>query len=161
MKRVIVLALLAVLILSATSCTSDNGKQIGSQEQVGEDFIMECFSADKGQRFQTFSSELEDRRDEASLQDAIKKYHSGLTALASEECISSMMKSRFLFRFDSMYDGVPVSVENISVSGFDENGNASFSVEILAGSERETYRGQITVGKSSGKFLVDRFWCEM
>ena len=81
-----------------------------------------------------------------------------LSALATERCMSSFLRNRFLSRYDSLYTGQTVVVASVSLGEFNAQGTCSFTVEVTADGAADTYTGQITLLEEGGVWQVDYFW---
>lgn len=156
MKRILAWMLAVLLVLTLGACGQEGQEETPARtvEETAEEFLTEFFTADRNQRYQTFQTQSQE-----DLQKAAEDYYSGLAEFTSEECLSQMISNRDLARYDSLYDGVAVSVEEISIGEFDQEGNTSFTVKILADGTAAEYQGQLTVTESEGGALVERFWC--
>lgn len=158
MKRImaLVLAVLLALILGACGQEGQEETPARTREETAKEFLTEFFTADRNQRYQIFQTQSQE-----DLQKAAEEYYSGLAEFTSEECLSLMISNRDLARYDSLYEDEAVSVEEISLGEFDQDGNTSFTVNILAGDTAAEYQGQLTVTESEGGALVERFWCQI
>ena len=154
MKRILALALAVLLVLTLGACGQKGQEETPARtpEETAEEFLWEFFAADQNQRYQTFQTQSQE-----NLEQAVEDYYSGLAEFTSEECLSLMISNRDLARYDSLYEGMQVQVKEISLE-MEEDGNASFTVKILADGTAAEYQGQLTVTESEGKALVERFW---
>lgn len=154
MKRILALALAVLLVLTLGACGQEE-TPARTPEETAEEFLWEFFAADRNQRYQTFQTQSQE-----NLEQAVEDYYSALAEFTSEECLSLMISNRDLARYDSLYEGMQVQVKEISLE-MEEDGNASFTVKILADGTTVEYQGQLTVTESEGKALVERFWCRI
>lgn len=154
MKRILAWILAALLVLTLGACGQKGQEETPARtpEETAEEFLREFFAADQNQRYQTFQTQSQE-----NLEQAVEDYYSGLAEFTSEECLSQMISNRDLARYDSLYEGMQVQVKEISLE-MEEDGNASFTVKILADGTAAEYQGQLTVTESEGKALVERFW---
>lgn len=154
MKRILALALAALLVLTLGACGQKGQEETPARtpEETAEEFLWEFFAADRNQRYQTFQTQSQE-----NLEQAVEDYYSALAEFTSEECLSLMISNRDLARYDSLCEGMQVQVKEISLE-MEEDGNASFTVKILADGTAAEYQGQLTVTESEGKALVERFW---
>ena len=154
MKRILALALAVLLVLTLGACGQEGQEETPARtpEETAEEFLREFFAADQNQRYQTFQTQSQE-----NLEQAVEDYYSALAEFTSEECLSLMISNRDLARYDSLYEGMQVQVKEISLE-MEEDGNASFTVKILADGTTVEYQGQLTVTESEGKALVERFW---
>lgn len=154
MKRILAWMLAALLVLPLGACGQEE-TPARTPEETAEEFLWEFFAADRNQRYQTFQTQSQE-----NLEQAVEDYYSALAEFTSEECLSLMISNRDLARYDSLYEGMQVQVKEISLE-MEEDGNASFTVKILADGTTVEYQGQLTVTESEGKALVERFWCRI
>ena len=154
MKRILALALAVLLVLTLGACGQKGQEETPARtpEETAEEFLWEFFAADQNQRYQTFQTQSQE-----NLEQAVEDYYSGLAEFTSEECLSLMISNRDLARYDSLCEGMQVQVKEISLE-MEEDGNAEFTVKILADGTAAEYQGQLTVTESEGKALVERFW---
>lgn len=157
MKRILALALAVLLVLTLGACGQEGQEETPARtpEETAEEFLWEFFAADRNQRYQTFQTQSQE-----NLEQAVEDYYSALAEFTSEECLSQMISNRDLARYDSLYEGVEVSVKEISLE-MEEDGNASFTVKILADGTAVEYQGQLTVTETGDGALVERFWCRI
>lgn len=157
MKRILALALAVLLVLTLGACGQKGQEETPARtpEETAEEFLWEFFTADRNQRYQTFQTQSQE-----NLEQAVEDYYSALAEFTSEECLSQMISNRDLARYDSLYEGVEVSVKEISLE-MEEDGNASFTVKILADGTTVEYQGQLTVTETEDGAVVERFWCRI
>lgn len=157
MKRLFALALAVLLVLTLGACGQKGQEETPARtpEETAEEFLWEFFAADQNQRYQTFQTQSQE-----NLEQAVEDYYSGLAEFTSEECLSQMISNRDLARYDSLYEGVEVSVKEISVT-LEDDGSAEFTVKILADGTAVEYQGQLTVTETEDGALVERFWCQI
>lgn len=157
MKRLFALALAVLLVLTLGACGQKGQEETPARtpEETAEEFLWEFFAADQNQRYQTFQTQSQE-----DLQKAVEDYYSGLAEFTSEECLSLMISNRDLARYDSLYEGVEVSVKEISVT-LEDDGSAEFTVKILADGTAVEYQGQLTVTETEDGAVVERFWCQI
>lgn len=157
MKRILALALAVLLVLTLGACGQEGQEETPARtpEETAEEFLWEFFTADRNQRYQTFQTQSQE-----NLEQAVEDYYSALAEFTSEECLSQMISNRDLARYDSLYEGVEVSVKEISLE-MEEDGNASFTVKILADGTTVEYQGQLTVTETEDGAVVERFWCRI
>lgn len=155
MKRILAWMLAALLVLTLGACGQKGQEETPARtpEETAEEFLWEFFTPDRNQRYQTFQTQSQE-----DLEKAAEDYYSGLAEFASEECLSQMVSNRDLARYDSLYDGVEVQVKEISLGEFDQDGNTSFTVKLLADGTAAEYQGQLTVTETEDGALVERFW---
>lgn len=157
MKRILALALAVLLVLTLGACGQEGQEETPARtpEETAEEFLWEFFTADRNQRYQTFQTQSQE-----NLEQAVEDYYSGLAEFTSEECLSLMISNRDLARYDSLYEGMQVQVKEISLE-MEEDGNASFTVKILADGTTVEYQGQLTVTETEDGAVVERFWCRI
>ena len=157
MKRILAWMLAALLVLTLGACGQEGQEETPARtpEETAEEFLWEFFTADRNQRYQTFQTQSQE-----NLEQAVEDYYSGLAEFTSEECLSLMISNRDLARYDSLYEGMQVQVKEISLE-MEEDGNASFTVKILADGTTVEYQGQLTVTETEDGALVERFWCRI
>ena len=154
MKRILAWMLAALLVLPLGACGQEE-TPARTPEETAEEFLWEFFAADRNQRYQTFQTQSQE-----NLEQAVEDYYSALAEFTSEECLSLMISNRDLARYDSLYEGMQEEVEEVSVE-MEEDGNGSFTVEILADGTTVEYQGQLTVTETEDGALVERFWCRI
>lgn len=154
MKRILAWMLAALLVLTLGACGQEE-IPARTPEETAEEFLWEFFTADRNQRYQTFQIASQE-----DLEQAVEDYYSGLAEFTSEECLSQMISNRDLARYDSLYEGMQVQVKEISLE-MEEDGNASFTVKILADGTTVEYQGQLTVTETEDGAVVERFWCRI
>lgn len=154
MKRILAWMLAALLVLTLGACGQEGQEETPARtpEETAEEFLWEFFTADRNQRYQTFQTQSQE-----NLEQAVEDYYSGLAEFTSEECLSLMISNRDLARYDSLYEGMQVQVKEISLE-MEEDGNASFTVKILADGTTVEYQGQLTVTETEDGAVVERFW---
>lgn len=154
MKRILAWMLAALLVLTLGACGQEGQEETPARtpEETAEEFLWEFFTADRNQRYQTFQTQSQE-----NLEQAVEDYYSALAEFTSEECLSLMISNRDLARYDSLYEGMQVQVKEISLE-MEEDGNASFTVKILADGTTVEYQGQLTVTETEDGALVERFW---
>lgn len=157
MKRILALALAVLLVLTLGACGQEGQEETPARtpEETAEEFLWEFFAADRNQRYQTFQTQSQE-----NLEQAVEDYYSALAEFTSEECLSLMISNRDLARYDSLYEGMQVQVKEISLE-MEEDGNASFTVKILADGTTVEYQGQLTVTETEDGAVVERFWCRI
>lgn len=157
MKRILALALAVLLVLTLGACGQEGQEETPARtpEETAEEFLREFFAADQNQRYQTFQTQSQE-----NLEQAVEDYYSALAEFTSEECLSLMISNRDLARYDSLYEGMQVQVKEISLE-MEEDGNASFTVKILADGTAVEYQGQLTVTETEDGAVVERFWCQI
>lgn len=157
MKRILAWMLAALLVLTLGACGQEGQEETPARtpEETAEEFLWEFFTADRNQRYQTFQTQSQE-----NLEQAVEDYYSGLAEFTSEECLSLMISNRDLARYDSLYEGMQVQVKEISLE-MEEDGNASFTVKILADGTTVEYQGQLTVTETEDGAVVERFWCRI
>lgn len=157
MKRILALALAVLLVLTLGACGQKGQEETPARtpEETAEEFLWEFFAADRNQRYQTFQTQSQE-----NLEQAVEDYYSALAEFTSEECLSLMISNRDLARYDSLYEGMQVQVKEISLE-MEEDGNASFTVKILADGTAAEYQGQLTVTETEDGAVVERFWCRI
>lgn len=154
MKRILALALAVLLVLTLGACGQKGQEETPARtpEETAEEFLWEFFAADQNQRYQTFQTQSQE-----NLEQAVEDYYSGLAEFTSEECLSLMISNRDLARYDSLYEGMQVQVKEISLE-MEEDGNAEFTVKILADGTTVEHQGQLTVTETEDGAVVERFW---
>lgn len=131
--------------------TGEEGGQGASPQAVAEGFLTTFFSANQGGRYDALLS--------AGWQEGTEGYYAPLSALATSQCVDSLIRNRLLSNYDSLYEGQTAEVTSLSLGEASAQGVYPFTVEVTAGGAERVYTGQITPVEENGVWRVDDFWC--
>lgn len=129
----------------------EEGGQGTSPQAAAEGFLTIFFSANQGGRYDALLS--------AGWQEGTEGYYAPLSALATSQCVDSLIRNRLLSNYDSLYEGQTAEVTSLSLGEASAQGVYPFTVEVTAGGAARVYTGQITPVEENGVWRVDDFWC--
>ncbi|HIR84749.1 MAG TPA: hypothetical protein IAA56_05355 [Candidatus Galloscillospira excrementavium] len=129
----------------------EEGGQGTSPQAAAEGFLTIFFSANQGGRYDALLS--------AGWQEGTEGYYAPLSALATSQCVDSLIRNRLLSNYDSLYEGQTAEVTSLSLGEASAQGVYPFTVEVTAGGAARVYTGQITPVEENGIWWVDDFWC--
>lgn len=131
--------------------TGEEDGQGTSPQAAAEDFLTIFFSANQGGRYDALLS--------AGWQAGTEDYYAPLSALATSQCVDSLIRNRLLSNYDSLYEGQTAEVTSLSLGEASAQGVYPFTVEVTAGGAARVCTGQITPVEENGIWWVDDFWC--